>query len=362
MQVLDAYKKTHPNVDFEYTAVRSEDSAKVLPLQFEAKTTPADVIITSFGWFIAKMAEAGHVEDLSGYINKSEYVSGILDSVTVSGKIYAAPFTMWLKPGFWYRKSFFEKYGLSEPKTWDEFIALLNRIKGIPGIKNPIVSGDGVGWPIGDVVEHFIIAIGGPQLHLDLIKGKVDFTDPRIQNIFENYLVPLIKEHYFSAPIEWTTAVTLWWNETYALYFMGTWITGMVDNPNDAGFFPLPGAKAVVGGTDYIFVPKYANNKKAVLEFAKWLATEGQVVHASTPAGKIPTWLKADPNKLWPLMQEVYKKVISLNLSIVPDLDDAVGGDWQRLYWDQIKLLWVQPDQWRNILETLAKNFPKTTG
>jgi carbohydrate ABC transporter substrate-binding protein, CUT1 family (TC 3.A.1.1.-) len=362
MQVLDEYKKAHPEIEFEYTPVRSEDLAKTLPLQFEAKTTPADVIITSFGWLVAEMAKKGHVEDLSGLINKNEYVGGILDSVTVDGKVYAAPFTMWLKPGFWYRKSFFEKHGLSEPKTWDEFKALLDKIKGIEGVKKPIVTGDGVGWPISDVTEHFIIAIGGPQLQLDLIDGKIKFTDPQVRNVFENYLAPLIKGGYFSEPIEWTTAVELWWKGEYALYFMGTWITGMVENPNDLAFFPLPGAKGVVGGTDYIFVPKYAGNKEAVLEFVKWLATEGQVVHASTPAGKIPTWVKADPGRLWGPMQGVYKKVTDLGLSIVPDLDDSVGGDWQPLFWDQLKLLWVSPDQLNNVLETLTKEHPKLKG
>jgi len=34
-------------------------------------------------------------------------------------------------------------------------------------------------------------------------------------------------------------------------------------------------------------------------------------------------------------------KIKELNLAILPDMDDTVGGDWQSLFWDQLKLLWV---------------------
>jgi multiple sugar transport system substrate-binding protein len=359
--VLEEYKKVNPNVEFEYIIMRAEDLAKVLPLNFEAETTPADVIITPWGWFIAEMAAKGHVIELTD-ISKGDYVAGILDPVTVEGKIYAGPFTMWLKPGFWYRKSFFDRHGLSEPKTWDELKALLDNIKAISGIKNPIVTGDGVGWPVGDVAEHFIITFAGTQAQLDLIEGRVRFNDSQIRSVFENYLVPLIKNRYFSEPIEWTTAIELWWKGDYGLYFMGTWITGMVEDANDIAFFPLPGCRGVVGGTDYVFIPKYTPNKDIALEFVKWLITEGQVVHASTPAGKIPTWVKAAPEKLWAPMQDVFRKVKELGLSILPDLDDTVGGDWQILFWDQLKLLWVEPDKLNEILNTLTTQHPKIKG
>ncbi len=161
--VINAYKKTHPNVEIEYRTMRAEDVAAVMPVQFAAGIAPGDVIF-GWAWWIVKMGKEGHVVDVSGLINESDCIPGIVDQVKHGNKIYGVPFTMWLKPGFWYRKSFFQKYGLSEPKSYDEFVGLLEKIKGIPGVKNPIATGDGVGWPISDVTEHFLIAYGGPQL------------------------------------------------------------------------------------------------------------------------------------------------------------------------------------------------------
>lgn len=356
--VINAYMKEHPNVEIKYVVMRAEDLAAVMPAQFAAGISSADVIITPWAWWIVEMAKKGYVEEVTGLINEDEYVPGIVDKVKWNGKLWGVPFTMWLKPGFWYRKSFFEAHGLSEPKTWDEFLSLLDKIKAIEGIKNPIVTGDEVGWPISDVTEHFIITFGGPELQLKLISGEVKFNDPQVKEIFEKYLVPLIKNGYFSEPIEWTTAISKWWAGEYGLYFMGTWITGMVDDPNDLGFFPLPGCKGVVGGADYAFVPKYAPNKEEALKFLKFLATKGQEIHAAQPSGKIPTWTKVPVDKLWGPMQDVYRKVNELGLQILPDLDDSVGGDWQTLFWDQLKLLWVNPDKLDEVLNTLTENFP----
>ncbi|MFN4046691.1 MAG: ABC transporter substrate-binding protein, partial [Acidilobaceae archaeon] len=350
LKVLEEFMRAYPHINVEYRIYRAEDIATIAPLQFAAGMTPGDVIFTAWGWWVAETGRKGHLLDLTGLVDRGEFTPGIFDPVTADGKIYGLPFTAFAKPGFWYRKSFFERHGLQEPKTWEEFLGLLDRIKNIPGIVAPIATGDGVGWPISDVTEHFIITFGGPQLFLKLISGEVKFTDPQVRTIFEKYLVPLIKGRYFSEPVEWTKAVEEWWAGKYALYFMGTWITGMVPDPNDLGFFPLPGATGAVMGTDYIFVPKYTKHQEEAKLLAKWLATEGQKVHAGTKAGKFATWLKVGVKDHWTPMQVVYEKVAKLQP--LPDMDDTVGGDWQRLFWDQLKLLWANPDRLDDVLKT----------
>ena len=41
------------------------------------------------------------------------------------------------------------------------------------------------------------------------------------------------------------------------------------------------------------------------------------------------------------------KKVVDFmgqaGITIVPDLDDTIGGQWQTTFWDQLKLLWTDP-------------------
>ncbi len=358
-QVLNKFMEEHPNIEVEYRIYRSEDLASVAPPQFEAGMAPGDVIFSAWGWWVKEQGQKGHLMDLSGLVNTDEYITGIFDPVKDGDKIYGLPFTAWAKPGFWYRKSFFQQHGLSEPKSWDDFVNLLDQIKQIQGIQAPIVTGDSVGWPISDVVEHFIITFGGPDMQKKLISGEKHFQDSDVKAIFQDKIVYLLKNGYFSEPIEWTKAIEEWWNGKYALYFMGTWLTGMVDDPDDLGFFPLPGCQGVVMGTDYIFVPKYTEHPEEAKLLAKWLATEGQRVHVGTHAGKFATWKQVKIEDHWAPMQAVYEKLSAMQP--VPDLDDSVGGDWQKLFWDQLKLLWVNPDKLDDVLKTLDDNFPSSS-
>jgi len=40
-------------------------------------------------------------------------------------------------------------------------------------------------------------------------------------------------------------------------------------------------------------------------------------------------------------------------------LDDSIGGDWQKTFWDQLKLLWVNPGALDSVLKTLEASQPK---
>jgi multiple sugar transport system substrate-binding protein len=42
-------------------------------------------------------------------------------------------------------------------------------------------------------------------------------------------------------------------------------------------------------------------------------------------------------------------------ITIVPDLDDTIGGQWQQTFWDQLKLLWTSPSTatMNNVLDSL---------
>ncbi|NLJ61127.1 MAG: carbohydrate ABC transporter substrate-binding protein, partial [Firmicutes bacterium] len=162
MPVLQAFEE-ETGIKVDYQIYRAEDLAVLLPAQFDAKTAPADVIFM-WAWFVAKHAEEGHVLDMTGHLNEADFIPGALDPVKVGDKLYGGVYTGKVKPGFWYRKSFFEKHGLSVPKTWTEFTALCSKIRRIPGINAPIASGNGVGWPLSDITEHFIASYAGPDV------------------------------------------------------------------------------------------------------------------------------------------------------------------------------------------------------
>ncbi|MEM1595820.1 MAG: ABC transporter substrate-binding protein [Desulfurococcaceae archaeon] len=358
---VNEYLRRNPNVEIEYVVYRAEDLAAILPAQLEAKRYPAEIMITPWSWFILELAKKGHLEDLSTYLPINEFLPDYVQLVTYEGKVYGIPIGLYFKELYWYRKSFFQAHGLTKPRTWDEFVTLLDNLKSILGPKKAIIVGDGMGWPASDIVESFILAFGGAELHSGLTKGTIKFNDPQVQAIFRDELVPLIRAGYFSEPVEWTAAKEYWWAKEYGIYPLGSFLLPMLDDPDDADFFILPGKPDMIGNVDFLFVPKYIppEIKPIVMDFLKFLATTGQEIMASYPAGRVPTWTKADPEKVYPIFRELYQMAVTGQIKFVPDMDDTIGGDWQRLFWDYCKTLFIDPNIWSEMLETLTQQHPK---
>jgi multiple sugar transport system substrate-binding protein len=351
LPVLEAFEdKTGTKVS--YRIFRAEDLAPILPAQFAAGQAPGDVIFM-WNWFIQEKGEEGHILEVTGKIDEADFRPGVLDFVKVDDKLYGGAYTGKGKPGFWYRKSFFTANGLTVPTTWAEFLTLLDDIAAIPSIVNPILSGDGVGWPLSDITEHFIATYGGPQLHRDLTNGTVAWNSTQVKTIFTDRIVPLLAGN-FSDPRTWDTYIENWWNGSeYGLYFMGSWITGMAHDPTDLGVFSLPGAagaEGVVFTTDYFFVPAYTEHPKEALELLEFLASEeGQSLQVAE-GGHIATNINV------PL--DAYPPGPDTDMAVAMDLDDTIGGEFQTTFWSQLKLLWVSPGQLDAVLDAIEAKAP----
>lgn len=349
--VLEAFK-AETGIDYTYQTYRAEDLANVLPAQFAARKAPADVI---FMWSSFITNNTKNIAELTDVIDRDAYIPGALDNVTTAdGKVYGIAYTAKVKPGFWYRKSFFEAHDLEVPSSWEEFVALLEKIDSLPGVKNAIASGNGVGWPLSDVTEHFLITFGGPELQKDLIEGNTSWRSYAVRNAMGK-LVYLIERGFFSVPTEWTTILEQWWKGDYGLYFMGQWITGMVEDADDLAVFSLPGNRGMVFSIDYAFVPEFATNKAEALELVKFLAGEkGQSIQVAQ-GGHIATVEVAMDN--YPAVDMEIAKLTE-GVQTLNDLDDSIGGLWQTAFWDQLKLIWVRPERLNDALMDLDEKMP----
>jgi multiple sugar transport system substrate-binding protein len=344
-------------INVKYRVLRAEDLATLLPAQFAAGTAPGDVIFM-WGWFIKQQGQLGHVVDVSALVDETDFLNGTFGPVKDGNTIYGGAYTGKVKPGFWYRKSFFTANGLTATtvnSTWADFVALLADIKAVSGIVDPIVSGDEVGWPLTDITEHFLITFGGAQLQNDLIAGTADWTTDPVRGIFEDYLVPTLGN--FSDPLTWdSTAINSWWQGDYGLYFMGSWITGMVANASDLGIIPLPGAEALVLPPDYFFIPKYTQHLDEAKELFEFLISEEAQRLQTAQGGHIATNINV-PDASYPAIDLMVVNFIK-DYAIAPDLDDTIGGEFQSTFFDQLKLLWVDPTKLNDVLAAIQAVAP----
>lgn len=351
--VLDEFTR-ETGIKTEFQTLKDDSYAAILTPALDAKSTPVDVLQTTWPSYLMDQVENGHFLDISDVIDKEMWMPGILDPVSSGSKIYGATFTGGGKLGFWYRKSLFAANGLSEPETWDEFVALLDAIKEIPGIVAPIVSPTSEGWPLTDVTEHFLATFGGAELIAGLVDNTILWTDDQVKDIFENRLVPLLEAGYFGEPVDWPVSNDLWWDNEYAMQFMGSWVMGMVDDPDDLGIFTLPGAEAVVMGTAYWCVPSYTDypeEAKMLVEFVT--GRTGQTIHINQSIGKFATRIDV-PADAYPATTQVVGSVLQ-GKDVFFDLDDVIGGEFKTKFYDGLKLLWVRPETWPDLLEELAR-------
>ncbi len=354
LPVLDAFT-TATGILVEDRTFRQEELQTILPAQFSASQTPADVIFMASS-FIRDWGDQGWAMDVSGLVDTANFVPNSLVPVTSGTTIYGGAYTFKVKPGFWYKDSHFTARGWDDnPAAYSAFVSLLQTIQANGTV--PIVSGDGVGWPLSDVTEHFIATYGGAQMHKDLTAGTLSWTDPSVKAIFTDFLVPILTAGYFDTPVEWTAGVSDLDSEKNALYFQGSWLPSMAQTSNESDIraMPAPGGVAeaqrgVVVAVDYLFVPAFTSRPAEAQQLFQFLiGATGQTVQIQQ-GGHFATNLDADLTRAPPTYDQV--RLVG-DRQLLSDLDDTIGGTFQTTFWSQLQLLWADPAQLDAVLATI---------
>jgi multiple sugar transport system substrate-binding protein len=342
-QVLGNFTQ-NTGINVTYVSYTTEDLLISVPLQLQSPPYDVDVIIAPWPYWISD--NSPYLTPVTDVITESQFPANIISPIKdASGNLWAAPFKLSGKPGFWYRTSFFEDNELTVPTTYDEFAnTLLPAIDAVSGVEQAIASGDTVGWPLSDTTEGFIIGLGGAQLQLDLETGPSvrNWTDSEVVSVFEK-LTGLIQAGYFSTPAEWEPQIAKLWDGKYGLYWQGSFITTLPEvlDVTDLNFFGFPGTDGVVGAVDYAVVTKEAPHVNEAKQLVQYLAgVDAQTIMVGQ--GGFLATNKGVPSSAY---KAIDKKVVDFmgqsGITIVPDLDDTIGGQWQTTFWDQLKLLWT---------------------
>jgi multiple sugar transport system substrate-binding protein len=125
MPVVEGFE-AETGIDVKVLPYDTADLGPLLPAQFAAEEPMADVFIMSWSWWIEQNSE--HLVDISDVAGDYDFLA---NTVEVDGAVYGIPSYLFVKPGFWYRQSFFEANNLVPAETWDDFLVMLDEINGI---------------------------------------------------------------------------------------------------------------------------------------------------------------------------------------------------------------------------------------
>lgn len=105
---------------------------------------------------------------------------------TVDGTFYAAPLMASVKSFVWYSPRAFEENGYDIPESWDDMMALTEKIAAEhdDGVTKPwcagFESGGATGWPGTDWIEDAVLRSGGGEVYDQWVEHDIPFNAPEI--------------------------------------------------------------------------------------------------------------------------------------------------------------------------------------
>ena len=147
---------------------------------------------------VAQLAQAGVMKsfqadgkliDLSAGVLDAAQVAtdfspGFVDAGSVDGKLYGLYYKQDLKSIVWYPVKAFADAGYAVPTTWDELVALSDKI--VADGSNPwcttIEHADASGWVATDWIEDVLLRTAPPETYDKWITHEIPFNDPAVIN------------------------------------------------------------------------------------------------------------------------------------------------------------------------------------
>ena len=187
-------------------------------------------------------------------------VSLINEAPALNGKYYVAPLS--IQPaigGIYYNKAIFDELGLSEPKTYGEFLEICEIIKD-NGIA-PIVVGGKDGWHMGFSWAHYWnknVQSKNTNWNADRYEGKVKFSDDNVKASFLEYAdlwkKGYVEKGFLSTGDNQVTSFLI--TRKAAMLIAGTWMIQQITDADpefDLGWAPIPNEK---GELELAFGPR----------------------------------------------------------------------------------------------------------
>lgn len=115
----------------------------------------------------------------------TNFDKGWTDLGTVNGKLVGLPIKADLKDLIWYNPKLFAAAGYKVPTTFDEFLALSDKM--IADKKAPFCLGLGsdaaTGWPATDWVEDFMLRMKGPEVYDKWVNHEIAFDSADVVEV-----------------------------------------------------------------------------------------------------------------------------------------------------------------------------------
>lgn len=348
----------------------------------KAKKAP-DIAIFPQPGVLKTLASQGSVAALSTQTDvdsiKKDIPSGFLDTATVDGVVYGAPYSMNVKSLYWYDKQVWAQKGYTVPTTQTELMALIDKIKssGAAPICYGMQSQGATGWPATDWIEDYVLQTSGTDVYNQWVNGKVKFNSPQIKKSVDIYNQIIMADGNVyggaqkSVNVNYSTAFNPMFTSTPGCYMgkMGNFITSFFpDNvqqnlDSTVGVFETPsvsGQHPVEGGGDLVaaLTKNDSNVKKVVNE----LTNDPTFGTASAKTGAFLSPHKSFsmsnyPNQLLAEISKIAFDATSFSFDASDAMPPAVGSG---SFWTQMVNYTDGSSNEDTVLTAIDESWPKS--
>ncbi len=279
-KVQAALQAKGENIVINYNAIKATEYDSKVALSLQGGTGP-DIFLTRRlpGQRTQSLIDAGYIQNLDGIVDFSHFTDTTLSFIRTEGKTWGVPFANQIV-GIFYNKDIFDKYGLKEPKSWDQLLSICKTLKS-NGVTPFMIPGKSA-WALA--MQHAMtgVSILGEEWIGELIAGKKTFTDPAFVDL--NRRLNDLKVYYqkdFMANDTTDMSAGFAMGQA-AMVFYGIWggTRWKELNPDfHYGYFPVPPKTTKDKAYVYVYMDgsyglnKAAKEKDAAIKVLKFTAT-----------------------------------------------------------------------------------------
>jgi multiple sugar transport system substrate-binding protein len=264
---------------------------------------PQDVFTWFAGYRMQFFAQKGLLQPIDDVWEtlKPQFSAGMQQaSKGLDGHFYFVPIYNYPWAVF-YRKSVFAQHGYTVPKTWDQFMALMKKMKA-DGL-TPLAFTDKDGWPAMGTFDILNMRINGYDFHVRLMAGKESWDSAKVKAVFNQWREVLPYTSQGALGLTWQEGAQQMINKQAGMYLLGSFVGQQATAPADHAdldFFAYPsinsahGQDAIDAPIDGFLMSKKAKNSDGAKALLKYLGTAAaENIYLKTDANDVGANLHA---------------------------------------------------------------------
>ncbi|MGQ5262767.1 ABC transporter substrate-binding protein [Micromonospora sp. ZYX-F-536] len=183
-----------------------------LPVRVDGGNAP-DIAFVPQPGLVKRFADAGKLKSLGAdtkALAEQNMPADWLKYGTVNGTLYGVPLGANVKSFVWYSPKTFKEKGWEVPTSWDQLIALSDKIaaSGMKPWCAGVESGDATGWPATDWIEDLMLRTQTPEVYDQWTTHAIPFNDPRVAEAVDRAGTILKNEKYMNGGFGGVKSIT----------------------------------------------------------------------------------------------------------------------------------------------------------